>query len=53
MREEIGIGIVRLECRGQLHSRGYRRLFNHYAECEATQRLIIAATVDDEVGAGV
>ena len=53
MREEIGIGIVSLECRGQLHSRGYRRLFDHYAKCEATQRLVIAATVeDDEVGAG-
>jgi predicted dehydrogenase len=43
MRNEIGIGIVGLGWMGQVHTRGYRRLFDHYPECPLKPRLVIAA----------
>jgi predicted dehydrogenase len=43
---EIGIGVIGLGWMGQVHSRGYRRLFDHYPECALKPRLVIAA---DEV----
>jgi predicted dehydrogenase len=46
MKEKIGIGIVALGWMGQLHTRAYRRLFDHYPECDLEPRLVIAA---DEV----
>ncbi|MGH3089634.1 MAG: Gfo/Idh/MocA family protein [Rubrobacteraceae bacterium] len=43
MKKEIGIGTVGLGWMGQLHTRAYRRLFDHYPECELKPRLVIAA----------
>ncbi|MDQ4107139.1 MAG: Gfo/Idh/MocA family oxidoreductase [Actinomycetota bacterium] len=46
MREEIGVGIIGLGWMGQVHGRGYRRLFDHYPECPLKPRLVMVA---DEV----
>lgn len=43
MKEQIGIGVIGLGWMGQLHSRGYRRLFDHYPDCEIEPRLVITA----------
>ena len=43
MGTEIGIGMVGLGWMGQLHSRAYRRLLDHYPECELEPRLVVAA----------
>jgi predicted dehydrogenase len=43
LTREIGIGIVGLGWMGQVHSRAYRRLFDHYPECALEPRLVIAA----------
>lgn len=43
MKREIGIGTVGLGWMGQLHTRAYRRLFDHYPECELEPRLVMAA----------
>src|SRR5829696_4688807 len=48
MRNEIGIGIVGLGWMGEVHTRGYRRLLDHYPDCPLKPRLVIAAdSVED------
>ena len=48
MRRKIGVGTVSLGWMGQLHTRAYRRLLDHYPECELEPTLVIAAdTVED------
>jgi predicted dehydrogenase len=45
---KIGIGTVSLGWMGQLHTRAYRRLLDHYPGCELEPRLVMAAdTVED------
>lgn len=48
MAGEIGIGTVSLGWMGQLHTRAYRRLLDHYPECEIRPRLVIAADAVEE-----
>ena len=48
MAREIGIGTVSLGWMGQLHTRAYRRLRDHYPECELKPRLVIAADAVEE-----
>ena len=48
MAREIGIGTVSLGWMGQLHSRAYRRLLDHYPECGLKPRLVIAADAVEE-----
>jgi predicted dehydrogenase len=43
MVREIGICVVGLGWMGQVHSRGYRRLFDHYPDCPLRPRLVMAA----------
>lgn len=43
MTEEIGIGTVSLGWMGQLHTRAYKRLPDHYPDCGLRPRLVIAA----------
>src|ERR687897_2996982 len=43
MKNEIGIGMVGLGWMGQVHTRAYRRLFDHYTDCPLKPRLVIAA----------
>ncbi len=43
MGTEIGVGVVGLGWMGQVHSRGYRRLFDHYPDCALAPRLVLAA----------
>jgi len=43
MTREIGIGIVGLGWMGQVHTRAYRRLFDHYPDCALKPRLVMAA----------
>ena len=43
MAREIGIGTVSLGWMGQLHTRAYRRLLDHYPDCDLHPRLVIAA----------
>ena len=47
MTREIGIGTVSLGWMGQLHTRAYRRLFDHYPDCELKPRLVISADPAD------
>ncbi len=47
MAREIGIGMVSLGWMGQLHTRAYRRLFDHYPGCALKPRLVVAADVAD------
>jgi predicted dehydrogenase len=48
MVREIGIGMVGLGWMGQVHTRSYRRLFDHYPDCELVPRLVIAADVVED-----
>jgi predicted dehydrogenase len=48
MRNEIGIGMVGLGWMGEVHTRAYRRLFDHYPECALKPRLVIAADAVEE-----
>jgi predicted dehydrogenase len=48
MKKEIGLGVVGLGWMGQVHSRGYRRLFDHYPDCPLRPRLITAADTVEE-----
>ncbi|MEW6637807.1 MAG: Gfo/Idh/MocA family oxidoreductase [Actinomycetota bacterium] len=48
MRGEIGIAVIGLGWMGQVHSRGYRRLFDHYPECPLRPRLVVAADSVEE-----
>ncbi|MBA2619225.1 MAG: Gfo/Idh/MocA family oxidoreductase, partial [Rubrobacter sp.] len=48
MAREIGIGTVSLGWMGQLHTRAYRRLLDHYPECGLRPRLVIAADAVEE-----
>ena len=43
MKKEIGVAVVGLGWMGQVHSRGYRRLFDHYPDCPLKPRLVMAA----------
>ena len=43
VRREIGVAVVGLGWMGQVHSRGYRRLLDHYPDCPLRPRLIVAA----------
>jgi predicted dehydrogenase len=43
MATEIGVGMVGLGWMGQVHTRCYRRLHDHYPGCALTPRLVIAA----------
>lgn len=43
MGKEIGIGMVGLGWMGQVHTRAYRRLFDHYPECPLEPRLVVVA----------
>jgi predicted dehydrogenase len=43
MKKEVGVAVVGLGWMGQVHSRGYRRLFDHYPDCPLKPRLVIAA----------
>ena len=43
MATEIGVGMVGLGWMGQVHTRDYRRLHDHYPGCALTPRLVIAA----------
>lgn len=47
MKREIGIGIIGLGWMGQVHSRAYRRLFDHYPESPLRPRMVAVA---DAVG---
>jgi len=47
VRREIGVAVIGMGWMGQVHSRGYRRLFHHYPECPLRPRLVVAA---DAVG---
>jgi predicted dehydrogenase len=40
---EIGIGLLGVGWMGQLHSASYRRVCDHYPECNGSPRLVIAA----------
>jgi predicted dehydrogenase len=44
----IGIGTVSLGWMGQLHTRAYRRLLDHYPDCGLHPRLVIAADAVEE-----
>lgn len=46
MSREVGVGMVGLGWMGQLHSRAYRRLHDHFPESEVSPHLVLAA---DEV----
>lgn len=48
MAREIGIGVVGLGWMGRVHTRGYRRLLDHYPDCELVPRLVIAADPVEE-----
>ena len=48
MAREIGIGTVSLGWMGQLHTRAYRRLPDHYPGCELYPRLVLAADAVEE-----
>ena len=48
MAREIGVGTVSLGWMGQLHTRAYRRLLDHYPECGLRPRLVIAADAVEE-----
>ena len=43
MKRDIGIAVVGLGWMGQVHSRGYRRLFDHYPDSPLKPRLVMAA----------
>ncbi len=43
MKKEIGIGMIGLGWMGQVHSRAYRRLFDHYPGCALKPRLVMVA----------
>ena len=43
MPREIGIGLLGVGWMGQLHTVAYRRVRDHYPECEAVPRFVIAA----------
>ena len=48
MTREIGVGIVGLGWMGQVHTRAYRRLPDHYPDCALTPRLVLAADTVEE-----
>jgi predicted dehydrogenase len=48
MRKDIGIGMVGLGWMGQVHTRGYRRLLDHYPECPLKPRLVTVADVVED-----
>lgn len=48
MKKSIGIGTISLGWMGQLHTRAYRRLPDHYPECGLEPRLLIAADAQED-----
>ncbi len=43
VKKEIGVAVVGLGWMGQVHSRGYRRLLDHYPDSPLKPRLVMAA----------
>jgi predicted dehydrogenase len=51
---EVGIGLLGVGWMGQLHTASYRRVRDHYPDCEAVPRFVIAADeVEERARAGV
>lgn len=48
MAETVGIGLLGVGWMGQLHSVSLRRVHDHYPECPASPRLVIAADASEE-----
>lgn len=46
--DNIGIGVIGLGWMGQVHTRGYRRLFDHYPDCPLVPRLVMVADPVEE-----
>jgi predicted dehydrogenase len=44
----VGIGLLGVGWMGQLHSVSYRRVRDHYPECDGSPRLVIAADASEE-----
>ena len=45
---EIGIGLLGVGWMGQLHTASYRRVRDHYPNCQASPRLVIAADATED-----
>ncbi len=48
MAETVGIGLLGVGWMGQLHSASYRRVRDHYPDCAASPRLVLAADATED-----